>query len=145
VTISLKTRDTSASVDQDIVRVPHGTEKIEVLHDLLNKEDFKKVLIFRETKRNTDELARELKKRGFAAMPLHGDMRSRERMRTVESFAKGMTTIVVATDVAARGIDIPDITHVINYDVPSTYDTYVHRIGRTGRGTKKGTALTFVR
>jgi ATP-dependent RNA helicase RhlE len=145
VTISLKTRDTSASVDQDIVRVPRGTEKIEVLHDLLNKEEFKKVLIFRETKRNTDELARDLKKRGFAAMPLHGDMRSRERMRTVESFSKGMTKIVVATDVAARGIDIPDITHVINYDVPSTYDTYVHRIGRTGRGTKKGTALTFVR
>ncbi len=145
VTISLKTRDTSASVDQDVIRVPRGAEKIDVLHDLLTKEDFKKVLIFRETKRNTDELARELKKRGFAALPLHGDMRSRERMRAVEAFSKGVTTIVVATDVAARGIDIPDITHVINYDVPSTYDTYVHRIGRTGRGTKKGSALTFVR
>lgn len=145
VTISLKTRDTSASVDQDIVRVPHGTEKIDVLHDLLTKEDFKKVLIFRETKRHTDQLARDLKKRGFSALALHGDMRSRERMRAVDAFSKGSAKIVVATDVAARGIDIPDITHVINYDVPSTYDTYVHRIGRTGRGTKKGVALTFVR
>jgi ATP-dependent RNA helicase RhlE len=145
VTISLKTRDTSASVDQDVVRVPRGVEKIEVLHDLLTQPEFKKVLIFRETKRHVDELARELRGRGFASLPIHGDMRSRERMRTIESFSKGSATIVVATDVAARGIDIPDITHVINYDVPSTYDTYVHRIGRTGRGNKKGIALTFVR
>ncbi len=145
VTISLKTRDTSASVDQDVIRVPRGMEKIEVLQDLLNKPDFKKVLIFRETKRNTDDLAKDLKKRGFSALALHGDMRSRERMRAVESFSKGTTAIVVATDVAARGIDIPDITHVINYDVPSTYDTYIHRIGRTGRANKKGVALTFVR
>lgn len=145
VTISLKTRDTSASVDQDIVRVPRGADKLEVLHDLLNKPEFKKVLIFRETKRHVDELARELKNSGYAALPIHGDMRSRERMRTVEAFSKGTAKIVVATDVAARGIDIPDITHVINYDTPSTFDTYVHRIGRTGRGNKKGTALTFVR
>ena len=145
ITISLKTRDTSASVDQDVVRVPKGADKLDVLHDLLNKPEFKKVLIFRETKRHVDELARELKKAGFAALPIHGDMRSRERMRTIESFSKGTATIVVATDVAARGIDIPDITHVINYDVPSTYDTYIHRIGRTGRGNKKGVALTFVR
>jgi superfamily II DNA/RNA helicase len=145
VTISLKTRDTSASVDQDVVRVPRGVDKIDVLQDLLNKPEFKKVLIFRETKRHVDELARDLKKLGFSAMPIHGDMRSRERMRTVESFSKGIAKVVVATDVAARGIDIPDITHVINYDVPSTYDTYIHRIGRTGRANKKGVALTFVK
>ena len=72
-------------------------------------------------------------------------MRSRERSRAVEALSKGQIQAVIATDVAARGIDIPDITHVINYDTPSTYDTYVHRIGRTGRGSKKGTALTFVR
>jgi superfamily II DNA/RNA helicase len=72
-------------------------------------------------------------------------MRSRERSRAVEALTKGQIQVVVATDVAARGIDIPDITHVINYDTPSTYDTYVHRIGRTGRGDKKGVALTFVR
>jgi superfamily II DNA/RNA helicase len=144
VTISLKTRDTSASVDQDIVRVPRGVNKIDLLHDILNKEEVKKVLIFRETKRHTDELARDLKNRGFSALALHGDMRSRERMRAVEALTTGKAKIVVATDVAARGIDIPDITHVINYDIPSTYDTYIHRIGRTGRGDKSGTALTFV-
>ncbi len=145
ITISLKTRDTSASVDQDVVRVPRGSDKIEILHEILTKPEVTKVLIFRETKRHTDELARELKHRGFSALALHGDMRSRERMRAVEALATGKAQIVVATDVAARGIDIPDISHVINYDVPSTYDTYIHRIGRTGRANKKGVALTFVR
>ncbi len=145
VTVAIKTRDTSASVDQDIIRVSHVSEKIDKLHDLLNDENFKKVLIFRETKHHTDELAKELRTRGFAVSALHGDMRSRERSRAVEALTKGQIQVVVATDVAARGIDIPDITHVINYDTPSTYDTYVHRIGRTGRGNKKGVALTFVR
>ncbi|HEY0980261.1 MAG TPA: DEAD/DEAH box helicase [Candidatus Paceibacterota bacterium] len=145
VTISIKTRDTSASVDQDVVRVPHQGQKLDVLHDILNKPEVKKVLIFRETKRHTDELARELRGRGFQVSALHGDMRSRERSRAVESLANGTIQAVIATDVAARGIDIPDVTHVINYDTPSTYDTYVHRIGRTGRGNKKGVALTFVR
>lgn len=144
VTVAIKTRDTAASVDQDIVRA-HPSEKLDKLHDLLIKPDFKKVLIFRETKHHTDELARELKSRGFSVSALHGDMRSRERSRAVEALSKGQIQAVIATDVAARGIDIPDITHVINYDTPSTYDTYVHRIGRTGRGDKKGTALTFVR
>jgi ATP-dependent RNA helicase RhlE len=144
VTVAIKTRDTAANVDQDVVRA-HPSEKLDKLHDLLNSPDFKKVLIFRETKHHTDELARELKSRGFAVSALHGDMRSRERSRAVEALTKGQIQAVIATDVAARGIDIPDITHVINYDTPSTYDTYVHRIGRTGRGDKKGTALTFVR
>jgi ATP-dependent RNA helicase RhlE len=145
VTVAIKTRDTASSVDQDVVRVGHVSEKINKLHDLLINPDFKKVLIFRETKHHTDELAKELRARGFAVSALHGDMRSRERSRAVEALSKGQIQAVVATDVAARGIDIPDITHVINYDTPSTYDTYVHRIGRTGRGDKKGTALTFVR
>lgn len=145
VNITIKTRDTSASVDQDVVRVPHQGQKVDVLHDILNKPEVKKVLIFRETKRHTDELARELRGRGFQVSALHGDMRSRERSRAVEALAKGTIQAVIATDVAARGIDIPDVTHVINFDTPSTYDTYVHRIGRTGRGNKKGVALTFVR
>ena len=143
VTVSVKTRDTSSSVDQDVVRAPRG-QKLEALHDILIRPEAKKVLIFRETKRSVDELARDLKARGFAVSALHGDMRSRERNRAVESLSKGLIQIVVATDVAARGIDIPDITHVINYDTPSTYDTYIHRIGRTGRASKTGTALTFI-
>ncbi len=143
ITISVKTRDTSSSVDQDVVRAPRG-QKLDALHEILIRPEAKKVLIFRETKRNVDELARDLRARGFAVSPLHGDMRSRERNRAVESLSKGLIQIVVATDVAARGIDIPDITHVINYETPSTYDTYIHRIGRTGRASKTGIALTFI-
>lgn len=144
VTVSIKTRDTAASIDQNIVRVMKGQDKLDVLHDILIKDDVKKVIIFRETKKNTDELARELKSRGFAVSALHGDMRLRERTRAVSMLDKGEIQAVIATDVAARGIDIKDVTHVINFDIPSTYDTYVHRIGRTGRGDKKGVALTFV-
>lgn len=143
ITVSVKTRDTSSSVDQDVIRAPRGG-KLDALHDILIKPEAKKVLIFRETKRNTDELARDLRTRGFKVSALHGDMRSRERARAVEGLSKGLIQVVVATDVAARGIDIPDVTHVINYDTPSTYDTYIHRIGRTGRGNKTGTALTFI-
>lgn len=142
-TISVKTRDTASSVAQDIIRVPRD-KKLDALHDILNKPEATKVIIFRETKRHVDELARELRARGFKVSGLHGDMRVRERNRAVEGLAKGLLHIIVATDVAARGIDIPDVSHVINYDTPSTYDTYIHRIGRTGRGSKTGIALTFV-
>ncbi len=144
VTISVKTRDTASAVDQDIVRVKAPQKKIEVLHDILINPECAKVLIFREMKRSVDELEKELKQRGFKALGLHGDMRNRERERAVQALSVGSVQIVIATDVAARGIDIPDITHVINYDMPSTYDTYVHRIGRTGRASSKGKALTFV-
>lgn len=143
ITVSVKTRDTASSVEQDVVRAPRGA-KIDALHDILIRPEAKKVLIFRETKRSVDELAKDLRARGFAVSALHGDMRSRERSRAVDNLAKGLIQVVVATDVAARGIDIPDVTHVINYDTPSTYDTYIHRIGRTGRGNKTGTALTFI-
>lgn len=142
-TISVKTRDTASSVEQDIIKVPRE-KKIDALHDILIKPETTKVIIFRETKRHVDELARDLRARGFKASGLHGDMRVRERNRAVEGLSKGMIQVIVATDVAARGIDIPDVSHVINYDVPSTYDTYIHRIGRTGRGSKTGIALTFV-
>ncbi len=143
-TISVKTRATSANVDQDIVRAGQGSEKIEKLHDILNKPECSKVLVFCEMKRSVDRLQGELANRGFKALALHGDMRNRERTRAVQALTSGAAHVVIATDVAARGIDINDITHVINYDTPSTYDTYIHRIGRTGRGSKKGVALTFV-
>lgn len=143
-TISVKTRDTASAVDQDVVRTQNVSQKIEMLHEILNKPECKKVLIFREMKRSVDDLEKELQSRGFKALALHGDMRNRERERAVRALATGQVQVVIATDVAARGIDIPDITHVINYDLPSTYDTYVHRIGRTGRGDKKGHSLTFI-
>lgn len=142
-TVSVKTRDTASSIEQDIVRT-RGANKIDLLHEILARPECRKVLIFREMKRHADELGKELAGRGFKALALHGDMRNRERERAVKALAAGHVQVVIATDVAARGIDIPDISHVINYDIPNTYDTYIHRIGRTGRGDKVGVALTFV-
>ncbi len=144
VTISIKSRDTASSVMQDVVRVNGDAGKVEALHEILLKPEYSKVLIFREMKRHVDGLAEELSKRGFKALALHGDMHNRERERAVKALGSGKVQVVIATDVAARGLDINDINLVVNYDVPNNYETYVHRIGRTGRGTKLGHALTFV-
>ncbi|MEN9552220.1 MAG: hypothetical protein RI935_597 [Candidatus Parcubacteria bacterium] len=144
VTVSIKTRDTATSVMQDVVRVGNDHDKVEALHDILSRPEAKKVLIFREMKRHVDGLAEELNKRGFKVLALHGDMHNRERERAVKALSMGRVQALIATDVAARGIDIPDISLVVNYDIPNNYETYVHRIGRTGRGTKLGFALTFV-
>lgn len=145
VTVSVKTRDTASSVDQNVVRYNQHEEKIDLLVDILKQPEANKVLIFRETKRSVDELAETLHRQGFKAEPLHGDLRNRQRERAVRALATGQVQVLIATDVAARGIDIPDVSHVINFDLPQNYDTYIHRIGRTGRGSKLGTALTFVR
>lgn len=145
VKIMVKTRDTSKNVEQDIIKVLKGQDKIEVLCDLLNKKDeFKKVLIFSEMKHAVEKLSVDLINRGYKAGSIHGDKRHNDRQRTLEKFKKDEINILVATDVAARGLDIPEVSHVINYEIPQTYDTYVHRIGRTGRASKKGIALTFV-
>lgn len=144
VTISVKTRDTSGSVDQDVVRVVSKTGKVDQLHEILNNGNATKVLIFREMKRSVDELTDELSGRGIKVLGLHGDMRNRERERAVHALKEGHVQVLIATDVAARGIHISDITHVINYDIPNDYETYIHRIGRTGRGVSKGIALTFI-
>ncbi len=141
--ISVVKGETSKNIDQDIVRAARG-EKVDVLHNILIKEGSDKVLIFRETKRSVDELEKELRERGFKVAGIHGDKRNRERMRTLEAFKKSEINVLIATDVAARGLDIPNVTHVINYDIPNDYDTYIHRIGRTGRAGNKGNALTFV-
>ena len=143
VTISVKTGDTCKSVDQDVVRI-NGREKIDVLHELLNNPELSKVLIFGRTKHGVERLSKTLEQRGFKADSIHGDKNQSARQRALGKFKDDHIKILVATDVAARGLDIPDVTHVINYDVPATYDDYVHRIGRTGRANKKGKALTFI-
>ena len=141
--VSVVTGNTSKNIDQDVVRV-RKEDKLNTLHDILIREGADKVLIFRETKRSVDQLESELRSLGFKVAGIHGDKRNRERMRMLESFKKNETKILIATDVAARGLDIPNVTHVINYDIPNDYETYVHRIGRTGRADKKGIALTFI-
>lgn len=144
VTITIKSRATSENVDQDIVRVMPKEEKIEVLHNLLLKPEFTKVLIFGRTKHGVEKLAMRLEERGFKADSIHGDKSQSQRQRALRRFKGDEIVILVATDVAARGLDIPDVSHVINYELPENYEDYIHRIGRTGRGSKKGNALTFV-
>jgi superfamily II DNA/RNA helicase len=144
VSISVKTADTAQSVEQDIIRVPVGQNKLDVLQGLLNQPGFTKVLIFGKTKHGVQRLAEDLIKRGFTAEAIHGNKSQSQRMRALKAFKDHQVKILTATDVAARGLDISGITHVINFDIPATYEDYVHRIGRTGRAGKQGKALTFV-
>ena len=144
VRISVKTRDTAQNVDQDVIRLEKGEDKISKLHDLLISPGFEKVLVFCRTKIGADRLSKDLRKRGFQVEALHGDMRHRSREIALRNFHEGKVSVLVATDVAARGLDVKGISHVINFDIPETYDDYVHRIGRTGRGKTKGKALTFI-
>ena len=144
VTISVKTGDTAKNVDQDIIRIQKESPKIDTLHNLLIKPEFSKVLIFGQTKHGVEKLSKVLVERGFKAEAIHGNKSQSQRQRALSLFKESKVKILVATDVAARGLDIPNVSHVINFDIPNTYDDYVHRIGRTGRGDKKGIALTFV-
>ena len=143
VTVSVKTGATPQNVDQDIIRT-RGKNKLEILHDLLIKEEFRKVLVFSRTKRGVNKLQDNLLQRGFKSASIHGNKSQGQRLRALKMMRNNEVQILLATDVASRGLDIEDITHVINYDPPGTYDDYVHRIGRTGRAGKKGVALTFV-
>ena len=144
VSISVKTQDTSKNVDQDIVRMRAGEDKLQALENLLHKEDFNKVLIFGRTKHGVERLAKTLSVRGFKADSIHGDKSQGQRQRALDNFKQDKIQILVATDVAARGLDIPLVSHVINFDLPATYEDYIHRIGRTGRAGAVGKALTFV-
>jgi len=143
VSISVKTGDTARNVDQDVVKV-RGKNKIDVLHDLLSNMECTKVLVFGRTKHGVERLSRVLAERGFKAESIHGNKNLSKRRLALDRFKKNHAQVLVATDVAARGLDIDDVSHVINFDLPATYEDYVHRIGRTGRGLKKGKALTFV-
>ena len=143
VTVSVKTGSTPQNVDQDIIRT-RGKNKLEILHDLLIKEEFRKVLVFGRTKWGVNKLQISLTKRGFKAAAIHGNKSQGQRLRALKMLKDNEVQVLLATDVASRGLDIENVTHVINYDVPGTYDDYVHRIGRTGRVGKKGVALTFV-
>ncbi len=143
VTVSVKTRDTSQNIDQDVVYVKHAP-KLDLLHDLLIKPEFNKVLIFGRTKHGVEHLSGLLSQRGFKSESIHGNKNHSQRQRALSQFKDNRSQILVATDVAARGLDIPNVSHVINYELPATYEDYIHRIGRTGRGGKAGKALTFI-
>lgn len=144
VTVSVKQGDTSDNVEQNVVQYNSTNEKIDKLHDLLIDANVKKTLVFDDTQRSVEKLSKELINRGFKANAIHGGKTQGHRQRALSQFRDNSITVLVATDVAARGIDVTDITHVINYSTPSSYDDYIHRIGRAGRAGKAGNALTFI-
>lgn len=143
VTISVRTADTAKSIEQDIVKIGDRS-KVDVLSSLLSEPEFKKVLVFGRTKHGTEKLSKVLRKKGISAESIHGNKSQNQRQRALKQFKLGKATALCATDVAARGLDIDGVSHVINYDLPATDEDYVHRIGRTGRGGKRGKALTFI-
>lgn len=143
-TVSVRTADTSERVDQDVVEAHNKEHKIETLLNLLSQEEFEKVLVFGETKFGVQRLSDHLDKSGIPSAAIHGNKSQSQRQRALKDFKDNKVRVMVATDVAARGLDIPNVSHVINFDQPATYEDYVHRIGRTGRGTATGKALTFI-
>lgn len=141
--VTVKKQETSANVKQEIIRVG-GKDKISVLADLLQKEEFSKVLVFGRTKYGVEKLSKKLIQRGIKAASIHGNKSHGQRQNALRSFKESRINVLVATDVAARGIHINNVSHVINFDLPATQEDYTHRIGRTGRVDKQGIAISFV-
>jgi ATP-dependent RNA helicase RhlE len=131
------------SIEQTFYPVPRHL-KVDLLHEILEQSEDRSALVFTRTKHGADRLYRQLKTRGHRAGVMHGDRSQGQRERALGDFKRGRVEVLVATDIASRGIDVDDITHVINYDVPRTPEDYVHRIGRTGRMNAAGDALTLV-
>lgn len=142
-TVSVKKKDITNAIEQDVVRYEHHN-KFETLLALLAQPEFTRVIIFGSMKHSVEKLSQELNARGIAAESIHGNKSQNQRQRSLSRFKSGNARVLVATDVAARGIHVDQVSHVINYDLPGTYEDYVHRIGRTGRGIHLGKALTFV-
>jgi superfamily II DNA/RNA helicase len=143
VRINVKSVDRSETITQDVVRT-NGKPKYDVLSDLLAQPDIKKTIVFVRTKRGAEKLSIILDKRGHRNVAIHGNRTQSQRQRAIDLFKKGRPSVLIATDVASRGLDIDDVTHVINFDLPDSYEDYTHRIGRTGRANKTGIALTLI-
>jgi ATP-dependent RNA helicase RhlE len=144
VRISVKTQETSNHIEQDVIKVDSSQNKVDILHNLLRQEEFSKVIIFGRTKHGINKLEKQLYDRGVRISSIHGNKTQGARQKSLNAFKSGSVQALLATDIAARGIDIDNVTHVINYDEPQSYQDYIHRIGRTGRAGKAGKALTFV-
>ncbi|MCA9383516.1 DEAD/DEAH box helicase [Candidatus Dojkabacteria bacterium] len=142
--IQLANNTPKDSIEQSVIEISSREEKMELLNGLLLQEEVKKAIIFVDTKRYANKVDRALFEKGFKVGVIHGDKTQNFRKRVIEKFKTSTISILVATNVAARGIDIEDITHVINLDEPQSYDEYIHRIGRTGRNGTSGRAYTFI-
>lgn len=145
VTVQVSSGTTSNDhIEQDIIKLSNGEDKFDVLMAILGKDECERVLLFDETKHRVNRLCQKLNKKGVQADAIHGNKSQNARQNALNDFKAGKIRVLVATDVAARGIDVDDVTHVINYQLPQTMDSYIHRVGRTGRAGKKGKAFTFV-
>src|SRR5947208_4057700 len=142
VTAKAKTA-TAENISQRYIQVA-GPRKMEALTRILEVEPFEAMIVFVRTKQATEEVAEKLRARGFSAAAINGDIPQAQRERTIAALKTGSIDILIATDVAARGLDVERISHVLNYDIPHDPESYVHRIGRTGRAGRSGSALLFV-
>jgi ATP-dependent RNA helicase RhlE len=145
VTVQVSSGQTTGdNIEQNIIRLKDGEDKFVVLQNMLETEEFEKVILFEETKHKVKRLCEKLNQAGIKSDQIHGNKSQNARQNALNAFKRGQVQVLVATDVAARGIDVTDVTHVINYQIPMTFDSYIHRIGRTGRAGKTGKAITFV-
>lgn len=144
VTVSVRTSETAEHVEQDVIEARDKSHKIELLTRMLEGKEYEKVLVFGETKFGVQRLSDHLDNSGIPSAAIHGNKNQSQRQRALKQFKDERVRVLVATDVAARGLDIPNVTHVINFDTPQTYEDYVHRIGRTGRAGASGRAHTFI-
>ncbi len=144
VLVSVRTSETSDHIHQDVVRLMPGENKLDKLHTMLTQEEFSKVIVFGRTKHGINKLEQHLSNMGLRVSSIHGNKNQNARQRSLDLFKQGRVQALLATDVAARGIDVEGVTHVINFDEPQSYEDYVHRIGRTGRAGRRGKALTFL-
>lgn len=144
-TVKVNSGKSSAdNVNQSVIKIQNGDKKLLTLLNLLKKDDFEKVIIFDETKHRVNKLWTLLVKNGIKSEQIHGNKSQNARQNALENFKNGKAKVLVATDVAARGIDVDNVSHVINYQIPTSYDSYIHRIGRTGRAGKFGEAITLI-
>jgi len=144
VHVEVKTGDTSANVEQNVITYNGKEDKFAKLQQLLLQDKVIKTLVFDDTHRSVEKLSNELQSRGFETDAIHGGKSQSQRQKALKRFRDSNVKILVATDVAARGLDVVDITHVVNYSQPQSYGDYIHRIGRTGRAGRLGYAMTFV-
>ncbi|QQS38849.1 DEAD/DEAH box helicase [Candidatus Woesebacteria bacterium] len=143
ITVSVKKAETAENVLQQVISIQNNN-KIDILHKLLVSKDYEKVLVFGRTKHGVQRLSDDLVKRGFKSGAIHGNKKQNQRNKVLDLFKRNEIKVLIATDVASRGLDIPNVSHVINYDLPESKEAYIHRIGRTGRADQKGVAVTFV-
>ena len=139
-----KGKATGDHIDQEVVRVGAGENKMDVLLRMVKDQSFQKVIVFAETKRGVSQVRKNLHQSGIRVDEIHGNKSQNYRLKALNDFKSGKIQVLIATDVAARGLDISEVTHVINYQQPRDFDSYIHRIGRTGRAGKGGKAYTFV-